>query len=233
MTDPSPVRRLRKSPYTLLLFSIVLLLGVWPVLAEFREDLHPILYGVIHGVLFSGLILSVVYAVRTARGKHWFSALLILAFLGTWADDLIDGAQTTLAGHALSAIFLLVATVFVIRRVITSGRITADRIIAAVCAYLFIGMFFASLYWMIWHLDPDAFSFPADEEVIVQSDFTYFSFTTLTTLGYGEITPVNPGARSLAYLEATLGQIFIAVVIARLVALEIVHGRHDRLEDDD
>ena len=217
---------LRHNPYTLLLGSLVLILVVWPVLAPLQ--MPGLLGSVVHGSLFTLLLLAIGHVVRPRHGRRWLFGLLGLALLGEWADGLILGRGTTVFGQSAAALLLAAVTMFVLRRVFAPGRVTADRIVAAMCAYLFLGMFWATLFALIHEFVPAAFHFPEGTSVH-PTDFTYFSFVTLTTLGYGDITPVSPLARSLAYMEAVFGQIFIAVVIARLVALELMdsHKRTD------
>jgi uncharacterized membrane protein len=113
-----------------------------------------------------------------------------------------------------------------VRGMITLFRereVTADGVATALCAYLLIGLAWTLFYVAVHDLNPDAFRLP---EGIVQpgraaSAFLYFSFVTLATLGYGDITPHSEAARALAVIEAIVGQFFVAVVLARLVALEI------------
>jgi|SRR5271165_5190209 Ion channel len=102
------------------------------------------------------------------------------------------------------------------------GRITANRLQGAVVVYLSAAMIFASAYGLIWELQPDAFtnvraSAGGDAE---NAALMYFSLTTLTTTGYGDILAVDPFARSLANLESVLGVFYIAITVARLVTLQ-------------
>ena len=215
---------LRKSPYTILLFTLLLLLVVWPTIQQ--ADLGKTVEPIVHGAFFTLMLVGVLYAVRRPTHRPIFVALLVFALVGTWADYLIEGLETTLIGNSIGAVFLFAVTVAVIKRVLSPGRVTADRILAAFCGYLFMGMLWANFYSIIWHLDDGAFLFPEDERV-VHTDFVYYSFVTLTTLGYGEISPVHPLARSLSYVEAMTGQLYVAVVIARLVALEIMDSQRN------
>jgi hypothetical protein len=214
----------RKNPYAILLGTLVLLLVVWPVLAQ-METVGP-RRALVHGALFTLLLLAIFHAVRAGGRRNWLWGLLVLALLGEWADGLIEGDATTVLSQIGAAVLLAVVTVFVVRRVFAPGQVTADRIIAALCAFLFMGMFWANLYNIVHIFDATAFGFP-DDQAVHHTDFTYFSFVTLTTLGYGDIRPVAPIARSLAFMEATFGQLYIAVVVARLVALELVDARRE------
>lgn len=108
------------------------------------------------------------------------------------------------------------------------GRVTWHRVQGAVALYLVLGLLFAHLYGLLNVLVPEAFanvppSLNADA-VFYRGRLLYFSFVTLTTTGYGDILPLHPVARSLATLEAVIGQLFPATLLARLVSLE-VEGR--------
>ncbi len=109
-----------------------------------------------------------------------------------------------------------------------SGRPTSERIFGALCAYVFVGLLFALLFAHMEYRHPGSFSISqpmvasaAADEANLYPDFTYFSFVTLTTLGYGDITPVAKQARTLAWFEALIGQLYLAVMVAGFVALHI------------
>ncbi len=104
------------------------------------------------------------------------------------------------------------------------GPVTAHRIRGAIALYLLIAMLFAFLYGLIEILAPGAFNLPGDWSRAATSraeTFYYFSIVTLTTVGFGDITAVHPFVRSLVMLEALIGQLYPAVLLARLVSLEI------------
>ena len=126
---------------------------------------------------------------------------------------------------ALYITFLTFMTVNILRDVLRSEAVTWDKIQGAVCAYLLIGVTWGAIYAWIGLRDPQAFSgalqgFTADPT----ASMTYFSFVTLTTLGYGDITPLTPSARSLATLEAIIGQFYVAVIVARLVGIQVAQS---------
>lgn len=119
--------------------------------------------------------------------------------------------------------WLLIALVIiwtVARAVFGPGRITYHRIVGAILLYLTIGLVFVALYTLVGAHSPNAFSgLTVTAHVSLPSDLVYFSFTTLTTLGYGDIMPVHPIARSLSNIEAIIGQVYPATLLARLVSL--------------
>ena len=89
--------------------------------------------------------------------------------------------------------------------------------------YLLLGLTWASAYELLHILRPEVWTGAASEAPVSQT-WIYYSFVTLTTMGYGDITPVHPVARSLAILEAVTGQLYLAITLARLVALHIKSG---------
>jgi len=103
-------------------------------------------------------------------------------------------------------------------------RLVGDRIVGAICVYILIGLGWASVFETLEGVIPGSFRFPADTGWTMPSAlrFRYFSFVTLATLGYGDITPVTALAGTLASLEAIAGQLYIGITVARLVALSLV-----------
>jgi len=112
----------------------------------------------------------------------------------------------------------------VARVVFGDGRVTHHRVMGAVLLYLTIAVLFAALYRFIGAVVPKAFSgMSMTDSPALASELIYFSFATLTTTGYGDISPIHPVARALCNLEAILGQLYPATLLARLVTLELAH----------
>jgi len=130
-------------------------------------------------------------------------------------DLYLDSAAWLIGGLALSVV--------VARAVFTPGRITYHHVIGAVLLYLSIGLVFVALYGFVALSVSDAFTNLAKDQgdFAIAGNLIYFSFVTLTTTGYGDITPLHPYARSLANVEAIVGQIYPATLLARLVTLEL------------
>jgi hypothetical protein len=125
--------------------------------------------------------------------------------------------------HRGGNILIFSALVWIVAyAVYAPGRITFHRLQAAVVLYLSLATIFASAYELIWELNPDAFAnVHARGHLEETATMLYFSLTTLTTTGYGDIVAVDPFARSLANLEAVLGQFYLTITVARLVTLEL------------
>jgi hypothetical protein len=132
------------------------------------------------------------------------------------------------AGGRLLAISAL--SVVIAKAVFGPGRVTLHRVEGAIVLYFNFGLFFLTLYQLVNVLVPDAFSGlpPTGAEHGSGAALLYFSFSTLTTAGFGDIKPIYPIARNIANLEAVIGQLFPATLLARLVSLEIDHRRNSK-----
>jgi hypothetical protein len=132
------------------------------------------------------------------------------------------------AGGRMLAIAAL--SIVMAQAVFGAGRITMHRVQGAVVLYMNFGLIFFTIYGLINALAPNAFAGlpPRGSEHFTGAGLLYFSFSTLTTLGYGDITPLHPLARTIAVLEAAIGQLYPATLLARLVSLEIEHRRQSK-----
>ena len=125
--------------------------------------------------------------------------------------------------HGTGLLSLLLFLVVVLMQTLKAGPVTFHRIQGAVTAYLLLGIIWAHAYALLALLRPGAFSGPIDPEDGPRAWF-YFSFVTLTTVGYGDVLPVHPVARSLAILEAVTGPLYLAILVARLVSMTAAPG---------
>jgi len=183
-------------------------------------------------VLFAGILLI---ALRTSPlARPWPAVIAAITVIGTavtfWTS--LSGARSGKATEDFwKALLLLMAVVMVVRRVLAKPEVTIQSIYGALSAYLITGLMFASVYFGMQHLGTSDFF--ANNQPANTQTFQYFSFTTLTTLGYGDFTAAESGGRSIAVLEALTGQIFLATLVARLVAAYRTPGRPEpRLLED-
>jgi hypothetical protein len=127
-----------------------------------------------------------------------------------------------------TAVLILFATYCVLGYVLRAQIITLDQIYAGICMYLMLGFAFGAMFYLINILDPNSFIVNNDLMATRGSpDLMYFSFVTLATLGYGDITPSSNLARSLAVVDALAGMLYIAVFMARLVSLRSTSAETD------
>jgi hypothetical protein len=157
--------------------------------------------------------------------------LILLGLAATAASFLLSGEGSPVSTIVLrrgGGILAFSALIWVVAHAVYApGRITFHRLQGAAVLYLSLATIFAAIFGLIWELSPDAFAnvlapLGGPEEV---GTMLYFSLTTLTTTGYGDIVPVDPFARSLANLESVLGQFFLAITVTRLVTLELQDRR--------
>jgi hypothetical protein len=157
-------------------------------------------------------------------------AMLIAIGLAITATTLSSRADSNLAIHLYAAAWVTVGIPLlwvVARSVFAPGRVTYHRIIGAILLYLTIGLVFVGLFAMVGLFAPAAFSgIKISDSPALASKLIYFSFVTLTSTGYGDIVPIHPFARSLCNVEAIIGQLYPATLLARLVTLELETRRH-------
>jgi hypothetical protein len=165
-----------------------------------------------------------------------FSVLAVFVIAGTWYAHWFPGYLIAVAVHFLDALFQALVVGAILAHVFKSTRITRETIAGAICAYLLVGAMWAHVFSIVEILTPGSFAYTAieaeatdgPEPIRDQTDrFTYFSFVTLTTLGYGDMTPLTRPARNLTALEAIFGQLYLAVLIARLVGQVQFYKKRD------
>jgi Ion channel len=171
-------------------------------------------------------------AIRNARLRRRYARLVIGAgFLGSLLVILVGVHQGGDLGRGVASVWtaalLLLIAAAIVRQVLALSEVTMQSIYGAISTYLIIGLMFAALYSAIYYLHNHMF-FAHGRPGHSTSDFQYFSFTTLTTLGYGDFTAAASGSRAIAMLEAMTGQIFLATLVAKLVASFRSSGQGDR-----
>lgn len=166
------------------------------------------------------LLLGGAWAVSAHRRAAVALAILAIATLAVaWLPLPWPEASRALVHQVGSLLATMLLAVMVGIHVFSAGRITTDRIMGAVALYLLLGLVFGTAFEVAVQVDPKAFTGAVDPAQGVTRWF-YFSFVTLTTVGYGDITPVARSVRTLAVAEAMVGQLYPAIILARLVTLE-------------
>jgi len=177
----------------------------------------------IESILLTVVLVSALLAIATRRRILIVAALLSLpALIGRWLNhyrpDLVPPEVFLIGG----IVFVLFVVGNLLRFVLNAPSVNTEVLCASISAYLLLGLLWTLGYWLIAELIPDAFAFNAStvaDRSMKGLNGLYFSFITLSTVGYGDITPVSKVARMLAAAEATTGLLYVAVLIARLVAL--------------
>ena len=177
------------------------------------------------GRLFGDGLISLMLVSGAAAVADRFRTVLIVsviagaALLVRWASWLFPAAGFAVWREISTLVSLVVLCCVVLALVLRPGPITTRRIEGAIAVYLLLGFTWAQAYELValWH--PGAFAGAVDGRGSLP--WAYYSFVTLTTMGYGDIMPVHPLARALAVLEALTGQLYLTILLARLVSLEL------------
>ena len=173
---------------------------------------------------FASLVLvsGVIAIAQNQRLAIIAATVTIISILSRCLADIRPLPGITMWCEAWSLVTILLLTGVVLAHVFKPGAITFHRIQGAIAVYLLLGLAWAHAYFLTVMTFPGAFNTPQTASHIDEMPtFVYYSFVTLTTVGYGDITPVHPFARSLATMEALFGQLYPAILIARLVSLEL------------
>ena len=176
----------------------------------------------LENILWTTLMLVGIYAVSRRRDRVIIGVILTVPFLASsWGRSASPDLVRTWMVQGAAMVFFAYVNVNVLEYVLARGEIHRDRIIGAVCGYLLLGWTWTFLYGIIQCFDPGAIAAPGvpEGEPLPSFDLVHFSFTTLTTLGYGDIAPRSDAARMAAILEAATGTLYVAVLVARLVSL--------------
>jgi voltage-gated potassium channel Kch len=216
--------------YLFLLVSLLLLFFFYPFFDRI------IIGQQVLGVIFLGILLAGLQSL-SGRGKPFYAALA-LALLG-YGAFLAGGVAESLVLQVITVLcfglFFGLMTVTIVGNIWRVRAVTLDTIFGSVCAYLVLGMTWTMGCILIVIFVPGSYAvggqplvFGGPGEKEVYADFIYYSFVTLTTLGYGDMVPLSPPARSMAALEAVVGQMFIAVLVARLVGMQIATSGKSR-----
>jgi hypothetical protein len=172
---------------------------------------------VIQALVIAGLV----YMAATTRRHLLIAGTLGLAIMAVVFVRLLvpTGAPLEWLKIILNQTLLLYVFFLMLRELFTATVVDATILLLAVNCYLIIGVLWALLYSLVHEANPAAFVFPIDPGILPWQHLYYFSFVTLTTLGYGDIQPLSPLARSLAIAESVSGVLFTGILVARLVGL--------------
>jgi len=218
-------------PYGLLLLALTTMLLVYPFLGT-----HKALSWVFDLVMF-GVVAA---ALRSTRGTGLAYRLGWVLGLSTFVTGLLSRSLGVASAYPFSAglrgLFFGFLIVVILSDVFRRQKITFDAVMGASCVLVLLGLTFSSAYVLLEWQIPGSFSIPeipaAIESVFgptsTEFNLLYFSFVAMTTIGFGDIVPVAPPARGLAALEGLLAQLYLAIIIARLVGLEIANRMQEK-----
>lgn len=203
-----------RSVFSNLIFNSYLLVGLLLftifLIPFFPAEWHRLLYKLSYSIIF---FVSALSLKNTRRA-------MVLAALGSfavmWLSDLLHMSLLEAISQLAVVLFFIIIVLKLLIQIAGSKEVDSAVILESISGYLLLGVLFTFLSTFVSHMDPSAFYFPGGGNPN-PSDLMYFSFVTLTTLGYGDVLPILPQARSLALLIAVSGQLYLTIVIAILV----------------
>ncbi len=187
----------------------------------------------ITSLFFSLLMVAGVFTMSKRPLVRWFAGLAAFAAIALrWMTHILPTPAIRCWSSLALLVFMASLTVVLLFKVFSDDKpVTGHRIRGAIAAYLLFGVTWSILYGVIDQLLPHAFNISSgggDYDPQTQESLAYYSFVTLTTLGYGDITPTHDISRMFAVMEALTGQLYPATLLARLVSLEVTHRDRER-----
>jgi hypothetical protein len=219
MTAPMVSRLIPKVPRNAaLLVALLMLIVLSPVLPEEHSWF-------IVELMFGLILLAGLHSVGGLRRRWVFAALTVITLGVRWGERLADVQGMDITALGLTALWLFFAVAIIIKHLFLHKEVEVDTILGAIVTYLLAAVAFALVFEILEILQPDSFSGIANTAMADQSELAntmlYYSLVCITTMGFGDIVPVGPLARPLSVIEGVFGQLYLAVMIARLVGLHI------------
>ena len=201
------------------LFLIVFIVALI-VLGPFIEGFIGLRYFM--DLFFSIIFIATIYAVSQKRYHIIIAAILMIpALFAVWIPDIPTNNTPLTIGYICGLIVFAFAVISILNYIFNEETVTRQTISAAVAVYLLIALMWSFIYRLIENLYPASFAVAHAKLEGAENIYLYFSLVTITTLGYGDITPIGSQALSLAVLEAITGQIYLVVVVAWFVGLYV------------
>lgn len=212
---------LKKSRFQVLLGILITFFAILPFLGQ---------------LIFTDLVGTVILVVAVSAVIDRRNYLVVYALVAAltiaaiWYAHWFPSTSIVVIANLLDLLFLALVVGAILGHVFRSRRVTRETLAGAVSAYLLIGVMWADVFSVLQTVVPGSFSTSATDIALQPgiasprnqvAQFAYFSFVTLSTLGYGDITPLTRPARGLAALEAIFGQLYLAILVARLVSLQV------------
>ncbi len=219
----SSIQTTFKGRFIFLLISLLCFLVVSPLLSGFLG------LRVLLDIFLTAIFITALYSF--SQKKHFFliGTLLALPMLAAiWSTYFVKIPFTYLAGQCFGIVFIAFMVVTILSFVLKQYEITLDVIYGAVVVYLLTAIMWAFIFRVIEVLQPGSFTITQGLGEETRLTFIYYSVVTITTLGYGDITPVTDIARSFSALEAVVGQIYLVVLVARLVGINIAQSMNKK-----
>ena len=220
---------LARHKYLLLLLALVAML-IWSSFAH-RLPIRP----VVTEVLAMVVLVTVFLVVFTRRRERTVAlAIVVMAMALRWSRYIFPPQEGSILQpavfHVLVAVFLALAVFVILHNIFAEKSVTRDQVLGTVCGYFIAGALWSHVYALVELAAPGSFALtPELAKQAMSWDgrvaiFNYFSLVTLTTMGYGDVTPLHGPATALAVIEVVFGQFYIAIVVAQLVGIQLAQS---------
>jgi len=210
------LQALSERRFFILLILILVTICLTPFLDHFIET------RILMDIFLTVIFIFIIFAIRSKRTHVIIASILVLPLIiSTWSIYFIESTHIGLLTRIFGALFFAYAVIIILQMVVRSTEVTRETIFAAIVAYLLIALMWAFLYMTLELVIPGSFARPEASIRAEMMHFEYFSFVTITTLGYGDITPLTNRASALVLLEALIGQIYLVVLVAWLVGMHV------------
>jgi voltage-gated potassium channel len=205
-----------KRRFLALLLLILAMLIIAPLAEEFVR------LRMLMDIFWSAIFIAVIYAVSHKKHHILIALLLALPMLGSiWSSYFVKLSAVVVVGALCGAAFFIFAIIQILIFIYSQKEVSRDLIVGAAIVYLLMALAWSFIFGAVESLHPGSFSIPEIQGMSASRHFLYYSFVTITTLGYGDITPVTSLARSLCVLEAVIGQLYLVVQVAWLVGVHV------------
>ena len=205
----------------LVLISIIFLYITTPPFIDLFSDSNTF-FNIFFDILTTAILVSTVFALNKNKRYVIISALLVAPLiLSIWQVRVTGNAVLGPTGLFFGILFFLFTAFHILKVIFSRKYVTLEVIVGAIAVYLMLGIIWSICYGFLETIYPGSFSFATHGESFDPYSIIYFSFVTLTTLGYGDTVPITSMAQSLTIVEALVGQIYLVVVVAWLVGMFI------------
>ena len=206
-----------KERFLILMGLMMALLVLGPILEQF------VTIRKLNDVFLTAIALSMLYTITSKKRVFYFGwSLAIIMLLSLWLKYFISPDVFATVSMMAGVFFTLLVTSQTVQFIISSKTVTREVVYAAMLVYFLLAQLWAMVYTFLDRIDPASFNLPGGQGDFLL--FEYYSFVTLTTLGFGDITPLTKVAKAFSVLEAVVGQLYLVVVVAGFVGMLVARG---------